>query len=159
MVWADKLSKVVFALNNQGISNLKTIGRQSFMGLDLNNIEIPYSVTSIGQNAFTSNINLTKLTFSGSLTERIENGENINLLNIDDFAFSRTNLTYGGTNEDDYLKIPARVNSIGNQAFGKETDSSYLTNLKFIRYMGNRTQLNDLGDGWYPSWTTVKAYG
>ncbi|MBO5811145.1 MAG: leucine-rich repeat domain-containing protein [Bacteroidales bacterium] len=97
-------------------SNLQTIGNYAFAGTYSSTymgftgeLNIPNSVTSIGQRAFAYCTNFTSLTFE----------ENSNLQTIGDYAFAgydgNYSSTYMGFTGD--LIIPNSVTSIGNYAF------------------------------------------
>ena len=108
-----------------------------------------------GLNSF----NLTKITFAGSLTDVIEEGENKNILTIGGEAFTDTGLDYKNGEE---LVLPARISSIGSTAFNwRFYDASMRENLQNIRYMGTRERLEELGLGNTQNWThaTVKTLG
>lgn len=70
---------------------------------------------------------------------------------IGEEAFYNARLNY--VNES--LILPDSIIEIGNNAFA--TDSSRV-NLQKILFMGTRSQLNNLGTNWYPSYTSVEAY-
>ena len=137
------LSNITFEVDSEGISNLKTIGEAAFEFTSLEEVEIPYSVTYIEDDAFKVET-LEKVTFLGDLEDTT------NQLAIGNYAFD-ANLNY--TTKENPLIIPARVTSIGDGAFG---NSQYNSNLKFIKYMGSSTALSNLGTNWYK--TNVVEY-
>ena len=149
------LTSLTFEDTTENPSQLTTIGDSAFEGCNITSLQIPYSVTSIGEDAFYGNYNLSKLTFAGSLTEITED----NQLTIGSRAFYGDGLEY--LTEDAPLILPARIKSIGDYAFDGNGDDPIRESLLHIRYMGDRNRLDSLlGTNWYnSSITTVKAYG
>ena len=81
-------------------ASVTSIGERAFYGTDLTSVEIPASVTSIGEYAFSECTNLGSVTFA----------EGSRLKSIGDYAFQLcSNLTS--------ITIPASVTSIGEDVF------------------------------------------
>lgn len=74
------------------------IGNQSFQGADIENVIIPNSILSIGNNAFQNCKLLKNITIPSSVT------------NIESFAFSNCDIL-------EKISIPASVTNIGDNAF------------------------------------------
>ncbi len=134
----------------EGESSLTTIGNSAFAGCSsLSEIEIPQMVTSIGDSAFEDNISLSsailptelitigkrafynckKLTNVGSEQLVLELPENA--VTINEYAFFGCELFTK-------IKIPASVETIGNNAFEKCSRASEI-------YIANGSQINVIG--------------
>ena len=145
------LTSLTFEDTTDNPSQLTTIGDQAFGSCNVTSLQIPYGVTSIGEDAFSWNENLTRVIFED--TE--ENPSKLE--SIGGEAFYHAGLLF--ETEDDPLYIPASVTSIGAYAFDGNPD--WTGKIYFIRYKGSQSNLDALGTSWYTHRYTVdvKAIG
>ncbi len=107
----SNLTSVVFKPHSTYSTLLKTIGEGAFAGTAITAIEIPYSVTTIGDSAFAGLTNLTTVTF--------ETSTNRKLTKIGTNAFRGTGITA--------IEIPNSVTTIGDSAFQECTSLAAVT--------------------------------
>ncbi|MGP1548260.1 MAG: leucine-rich repeat domain-containing protein [Prevotella sp.] len=109
----DKMSRVKL---NDG---LKSIGKWSFVGTDINNLELPHSVVSLGENAFLMS-ELENIRLSDSLNG-IPDGCfdlcSLNSIKIPPSIKFIGNKALRGLTWTDEIKIPEGVERIGYDAF------------------------------------------
>lgn len=140
---ATNLKILTFTGAEDGSSQLQTIGKNAFYGCNIttdvsNPLIIPYSVQTIGSQAFENNRGLTSLTFSGSL-----DGSSM-LKEIGDSAFRSCNLTY--ETDTNPLILPSSVPTMGVGVFSGNS------NLKFIYYPGDTSGFDS---SWFNSDVTI----
>lgn len=92
-------------------SSLATIGSSAFRNTNLTSIDIPSTVTTIGNNAFDGCTELTRVTFS--------NASNSGFTSIGNYLFRNTAL--------EEVDIPVNITSIGDGAFDGCTELKKVT--------------------------------